>query len=207
LIEYFERDKGDFLEASKRFVAILLYEGVYLLDFCGPQEIFFDTILDNGAKAFEVALVAPSNAPIKAHTGSTITPDFSIINCPAPDILVIPGGNLELTESNTALGQWIRETSEKSTITLSVCTGAFILASLGILDGLKACTWFGATGYLQKKYPQIKVCPNERITDNGKIVTTAGVSAGIDGALYVVSKLINRETAKKTANYIEYNWI
>jgi transcriptional regulator GlxA family with amidase domain len=75
-----------------------------------------------------------------------------------------------------------------------------------MLDGLQATTWYGATGYLQKKYPLVKVCKDTRVTDNGKIITTAGVSAGIDGALYVVSKIISPEVAKNTAQYIEYTW-
>jgi len=188
-------------------VAILVYQGVFLMDFCGPQEVFFDTQLDEDTKAFEVMLVAPSLDPIKAHTGTMITPDFSIQNAPQPDILVIPGGDLEIGINNPSLGQWILKTSKTSKITLSVCTGAFILASLGLLDNLRATTWYGATGYLQKRFPLVKVCPNDRLTDNGSIITTAGVSAGIDGALQVVSKLINPVIAKKTANYIEYNWI
>lgn len=187
-------------------VAILIYDGVYLLDFCGPQEIFFDTMNEKNEKIFDVMLVAPTISPIKAHTGTTIVPDFSIDHCPVPDILVIPGGDLEIIDRNPLLGEWIQKNSLQSKITLSVCTGAFILAKLGMLDGLHATTWWGACEYLQKKYTQIKVSTKDRITDNGKIITTAGVSAGIDGALYVVSKLINKETAKKTARYIEYTW-
>jgi transcriptional regulator GlxA family with amidase domain len=187
-------------------VAILIYDGVYLLDFCGPQEIFYDTSDHKNEKIFDVILVAPNLLPIKAHTGTSIKPDFSIDNCPHPDILVIPGGDLELVEGNPLLGEWIQKTSDECIVTLSVCTGAFILAKLGMLDGLSATTWWGACRYLQKIYPQIKVSTSDRITDNGKIITTAGVSAGIDGSLYVISKLIDMETAKKTARYIEYVW-
>lgn len=187
-------------------VAILIYEGVYLLDFCGPQEIFFDAAIDENQKAFTVSLVAPTMDPIRTHSGTTIIPDFSIENYKNPDILVIPGGNLEIGTENAPLGKWILEEAIGCKIVLSVCTGAFILASLGMLDGLQSTTWYGATGYLQKKYPLVKVRKDTRVTDNGKIITTAGVSAGIDGALYVVSKIINQEVAKNTAQYIEYTW-
>jgi len=187
-------------------VTILVYDGVYLLDFCGPLEVFYDTMIDE-KPAFEVILVAPTLNVIKSHTHTVIMPDFSIENAPQPDVLVIPGGDLAIGKSNPNVGQWILETSRNAKITMSVCTGAFILADLGMLDGLKATTWFGALGALQKKYPSIQVIKDHRITDNGAIITTAGVSAGIDGALYVVSKLINLETAKKTAQFIEYSWI
>jgi transcriptional regulator GlxA family with amidase domain len=187
-------------------VAILIYEGVYLLDFCGPQEVFFDTVSDEGEKVFDVALVAPTKNPLKSHTGTCVIPDFSIDSYEKPDILVVPGGNLELGSSDLKLGKWIIETSSHCNIVLSVCTGAFILASLGLLDGLKATTWYGAAKHLQKKYPLVQVSSTNRITDNGKIITTGGVSAGIDGALHVVSKLFGLDTAKKTAQYIEYCW-
>lgn len=187
-------------------VAILVYDGVYLLDFCGPLEVFHDTMLDK-LPAFEVILVAPTKHPIKSHTNTIITPDDSIDNCLKPDILVIPGGDLSIGQSNPKVGKWIQESALFAKITLSVCTGAFILAELGMLNGLKATTWYGALDHLQKKYPLIHVVKDQRITDNGSIITTAGVSAGIDGALHVVSKLINRETARKTAEFIEYSWI
>ena len=187
-------------------VAILVYEGVYLLDFCGPLEIFYDAVLANNKKAFHVFLVAISKKTIKSHTGTEIIPDYTLETCPNPDVLVIPGGDLELSEKDPKMGKWILETSHKTQITLSICTGAFILASLGMLDHLKAVTWYGALGFLQIKFPKIQVQSDARITDNGKIITTAGVSAGIDGALHVVAKLINQETAIKTARYIEYVW-
>jgi transcriptional regulator GlxA family with amidase domain len=192
------------IKTEKRKVAILIYDGIYLLDFCGPLEIFNDTMLNDTTSAFEVYTVAPFNAGIRAHTNTVIIPTYSIDNCPKPDILVIPGGDLNLSKNNKKIYDWIKETSANSEITLSVCTGAFILADLGLLDGLDATTWYGATSRLQKLYPKIKVQSGKRYTDNGKIITTAGVSAGIDGALYLVGKLYGRETAFKTAKYIEY---
>ena len=187
-------------------VAILVYDGVYLLDFCGPLEVFHDTMLDN-SPAFEVMLVAPTIKAIKSHTNTRITPDFSIDTCPKPDILVIPGGDLSIGKSNPRIGKWIQEMSLSAKMIMSVCTGAFILADLGMLDGLKATTWYGAIEHLQKKYPRIQVVKNQRVTDNDTIITTAGVSAGIDGSLYIVSKLFGPDTAKITAEFIEYSWI
>ena len=192
------------LQAKQYKVAILIYEGVYLLDFAGPLEIFNDAMENDTSSAFKVFLVSPDGKSIRAHTGTEILPQFSVQNCPDPDILVIPGGNLGLANENKELAAWITKTSNSSLITMSVCTGAFILADLGILNGREATTWFGAKKRLQKKYPEIKVV-DKRFTDNGKIITTAGVSAGVDGALHVVERLFGKETADNTAKYIEWN--
>lgn len=191
------------MEAKPYSVAILIYEGVYLLDFAGPLEIFNDAMENDTNPAFSVFLVSPDGNPVKAHTGTAITPQFSINNSPQPDVLVIPGGDLGLAGKNKELASWIIKTSDKSLITLSVCTGAFILADLGLLDGKEATTWYGAKKRLQSKYPKIHVV-DKRFTDNGKIITTAGVSAGIDGALHVVERLFGKATAEKTAKYIEW---
>jgi len=188
---------------SKQYnVAILIYEGVYLLDFAGPLEIFNDAMINDSVPAFNVYLVSPEGTRVKAHTGTEITPQYSILNSPQPDILVIPGGDLSIGKDKQ-IGKWIISTSEKSQITMSVCTGAFILADLGLLNGKEATTWYGAKTKLQKNYPEIKVV-DKRYTDNGKIITTAGISAGIDGALYVVEKLYGKEIAQKTQKYIEW---
>jgi transcriptional regulator GlxA family with amidase domain len=191
------------MEAKQYKVAILIYEGVYLLDFAGPLEIFNDAMENDTSSAFQVYLVSPDGKLIKAHTGTEITPQYSVMNSPQPDILVIPGGDLSLSANNKEVATWITKTSDSSMITMSVCTGAFILADLGILNGKEATTWFGAKKRLQKKYPDIKVV-DKRFTDNGKIVTTAGVSAGIDGAIHVVERLFGKEIAEKTAKYIEW---
>jgi transcriptional regulator GlxA family with amidase domain len=188
-------------------VAILIYNEVYLLDFAGPMEVMNDTWLNDTTQAFKVYSVAPNNDKIKCNTGTLIIPDFSIQNAPVPDILVIPGGNLNFTKEYPEAANWIKSTSAKTKINMSVCTGAFIIADLGLLDGLEATTWYGAKQKLQKKYPAIKVINSKRITDNGKIITTSGVSAGIDGALHLVEKLYGKEIALKTAKYIEYIWL
>jgi transcriptional regulator GlxA family with amidase domain len=187
-------------------VLILIYDGIYLLDFCGPLEVFHDAMTQDNKPAFNTALIAKSLNPIKCHTGTVVTPNYSIDNCPVPDILVIPGGNLNFIQENKILGAWIKSVSLKTKFILSVCTGAFILAELGLLDGLNATTWFGAVKNLKEEYPKINVLSNKRVVDNGKIITTAGVSAGIDGALHVISKAYSIEIAKKTAEFIEYIW-
>jgi transcriptional regulator GlxA family with amidase domain len=131
---------------------------------------------------------------------------YDLETSPQADILVIPGGNLKLATQDPRIAQWILSQAQNAQIVLSVCTGAFILAEIGLLDGLKATTWFGATQGLQEQYPSIQVLAGERFVDNGKIITTAGVSAGIDGALHVVERLLGTTIAQKTAQFIEYDW-
>ena len=190
-------------ENSKIRVGILIYEGVYFLDFAGPLEVFFDTELEDGSKGFEVFLVAPEDKCVKAHTGTVISPDYNIDNCPPLDILVVPGGNLNLANQNPKVSDFILKTEKQCQIMMSVCTGAFILAEIGLLNGLEATTWYGAKKNLQKKYPEIKIS-DRRYTDNGKIITTAGISAGIDGSFYVVNRIFGEAIMKKTAKYLEW---
>lgn len=192
-------DKG-----AKLNVAILIYNGVYLLDFCGPLEVFNDAQINENAGSFVVYIVAPTDEVIKAHTGTKITPDYSIKTAPTPDILVIPGGDLSLTKNDKVIAQWILDVNTKTQITMSVCTGAFILAELGLLDGMDATTWYGALDRLKTLYPKINIQKGKRFTDNGKIITTSGVSAGIDGALHVIERYFGRDAALNTAKYIEY---
>lgn len=189
---------------QKLKVAILVYNEVYLLDFCGPLEIFNDAMINDTTSAFDVYLVSPTKDKIKSHTNTEITANYSIDNCPVPDILVIPGGNLKLASEDSKVAEWIKKTHLQTKITMSVCTGAFIMADLGLLDNMETTTWYGATDRLQKKYPKIKVQPGKRFTDNGKIITTAGVSAGVDGALHVVERFFGKEVSENTAKYIEW---
>lgn len=190
---------------SLKKVAILVYDGIYLLDFAGPLEIFNDASLANDTALFEVYLVSPDGNSVTSHTNTNFKPDYSFSNCPQPDILIVPGGNLNLTKNNPLAIEWITKTSSKCEIVMSVCTGAFILADLGMLDGMDVITWYGAADRLQKLYPKIKIQKGKRFTDNGKVITTAGVSAGIDGSLHIIEKLFGKEFAIRTAKYIEYN--
>lgn len=204
IINSFAQQVKTINEIKPMNVAILIYEGIYMLDFTGPYEIFVDTYSKDGKPLFNAYTVAPGDSMIKAHSGLKVQADYSIKNAPQPDILVVPGGDLSLLKNNEPLKKWLIETANKSQIVVSVCTGAFILSSAGLLDGMEATTWYGAIDKLQELTPKAKVVKDKRITDNGKIITTAGVSAGIDGALYIVSRLFGKETAAATAKYIEY---
>ena len=192
-----------------RSVAIVLYDGVELLDFAGPGEVFA-AAADFGAvgdqPAFRVYTVATSKNPLTSQGFVKILPDFSIDDAPRPDLIVIPGGNSANATKDARFMAWAKNALQGAEVSLSVCTGAFVLAKAGMLDGRTATTWFGATEALRKAVPSATVQDGRRFVDQGRVVTTAGVSAGIDGALHVVARLLGREVADQTARYMEYRW-
>jgi transcriptional regulator GlxA family with amidase domain len=174
-----------------------------LLDFAGPAEVFAAA---DGGRAFKVYTVAESDQPIKSQGFVTITPQYTIANCPPPDILVIPGGNATSVSRSQKMLDWVKDVSQNAERVLSVCTGAFVLARAGLLDGLEATTHHNAINGLRRNHPKVKVRTDVRVVDNGKILTAAGVSAGIDGALHIVSKVCSQQVAQRTAEYMEYTW-
>jgi transcriptional regulator GlxA family with amidase domain len=183
----------------QRNVAIFVHEGVELLDFGGPGEVFAAT------PGFNVYTVAPSEAALISQRFLKVLPAYTIYNCPKPDIVVLPGGATSIPASNEDVIKWVRESAAHTEIMLSVCTGALLLSKAGLLDGKQATTWYGFIDRLQEATPKAKILRNTRFVDNGQIVTTAGVSAGIDGALRVVTKLMGKEAARATAKYMEYD--
>jgi putative intracellular protease/amidase len=136
----------------------------------------------------------------------TITPEYTIENCPKPDILVVPGGATGFLTRDEKFMAWARKVAPEAEIAFSVCTGAFVYAEIGLLDGHEATTHWGSIAALRREAPKARVVENRRFVDNGRVVTTAGVSAGIDGALHVVARLLGRAAADRTARYMEYLW-
>jgi transcriptional regulator GlxA family with amidase domain len=193
--------KDGLARKSPRNVAIFAFQGMELLDFAGPGEVF-----QAAGPRFNVYTVAESTEPIVSQGFVKIVPEYSIHNCPKPDLLVIPGGATTATLKNPDVIAWVKRVSGEAEITMSVCTGAFILAKAGLLDGQEATThWFHLTR-LGKTAPNIQVRSNVRFVDAGKIVTTAGVSAGIDGSLHVVDRLLGHNAAVRVAKGMEYKW-
>ncbi|MCR8643290.1 DJ-1/PfpI family protein [Paenibacillus sp. N1-5-1-14] len=189
-----------------RNVAILIYDNVEPLDFVGPFEVFISS--SNYGKDFNVYTVAEKDEPVSAIGGLSINPSYTIHTCPKPDILVVPGGWGSRTAMlNENLTNWIREASDEVEVLLSVCTGALILAKANLLDGLKVTTNRSAINTLQELIPvSTEIIPDARYVDNGKIVLSAGVSAGMDAALYVVSRLLGEDRAVHAATLMEYDW-
>jgi transcriptional regulator GlxA family with amidase domain len=190
-------------QPPRRNVAVFVHEGVELLDFAGPAEVFAAA---DRRQAFNVYTVAVSEGDIVSQGFLTIKPQYTLANCPRPDIIVLPGGNTRIPLGDDRVIAWIQKASPDASVVLSVCTGAFLLAKAGLLDGKEATTHWGSIEALKKAAPKTKVHANRRVVDNGKVVTCAGVSAGIDGALHVVERTLGKRAAQNTARYMEYRW-
>ena len=186
-------------------VAILLFDDVELLDFAGPGEVFQQAGF-NGRNAFNVYTVAVNKKEITSQSFLKVTTQYLVDDCPMPDILVIPGGNTIAQVNNEKLISWIKTVNQKAEYVLSVCNGVRLLAKTGALDGLTATSHFRAVDNLAKEFPKVKMVKGKRFVDNGRIITTEGVSAGIDGSLYLVSKIFNKEVANDIAVQMMYNW-
>ena len=196
----------ELIESEKvRRVAIVIWNGVELLDFSGPGEVFAATRGEQG-ECFRVYTVSSSTSPVTSQGFLKVLPNFSIVDCPQPDIVLLPGGGTATLENDEPLMTWINQAVEVSEVTLSVCTGVFALAQLGFLEGQKATTWHGAIDRLQQLHPTVEVQADRRFIDNGKVITSAGVSAGIDSSLHLVARLLGKPTAVRTAQYMEYHW-
>ncbi|MDJ0570061.1 MAG: DJ-1/PfpI family protein [Pleurocapsa sp. MO_192.B19] len=192
---------------NKRNLAILIFDDVEVLDFAGPFEVFAVTSELNNYEPFNVFLVAETQRTFKAVNGLQVVPNYEISNCPNPDILVVPGGVGTRTQmNNQRLITWIQQVSDRAELVMSICTGARLLAKAGLLDGLEITTHHEAYDELRQIVPTAIVNERKRYIDQGKILTTGGISAGIDGSLYVVDQLLGREIARKTAIYMEYDW-
>jgi len=193
---------------KKLNTAILIFDDVEVLDFTGPFEVFSVTNELNDYSLLNVYTVARVKSPVKARNGLSVNPDYSIGDAPQPDILIVPGG---LGTRPALLQQdilsWIKRSAHNADKVLSVCTGALLLAKVGILDGLKATTHSSAFELLAEIAPNTEIVRGVRFVDNGKVITAAGISAGIDMSLYVIELLYGKETAQHTAAYMEYRRI
>jgi transcriptional regulator GlxA family with amidase domain len=185
--------------------AILLFDDVEVLDFAGPFEVFSVTGRRTRLDAFDVFTVAERPTPVVARNGLSINPRYGFADCPHADIVVVPGGFGTRREMKRPemLG-WIAGAAADATFVLSVCTGALLLGAAGLLDGLAATTHFLAMDELRAAAPGAAVHPDSRIVDNGRVILSAGVSAGIDMSLHVVARLLGTDVARETARYMEY---
>lgn len=200
---------------NKYNVGILLFNYADALDFAGPYEVFNLTtyndvdvkkLLSNNLedKPFTVSTVSQDGKQITVHNGLKVKPDYSFSNAPSFDIIVVPGGPLnaiKLVGNNKKIITWIENYKDK--IVTSVCTGAFFLAQAGILNGKKATTHRVALKLFERSFPEVEVVRGVKYVDEGNIITSAGISSGIQMALHVVSKLFDEETAKRTAHTME----
>lgn len=196
MAQHMEMDHGGAVKRLK--VAVLLYDGVEEIDYAGPIEVF-------GASGFDVFTVAQTKSPVTSVYGLQLLPDHDFSDAPNADVLLVPGGGVKLAWKNPALLTWIRQRSREVRIVMSVCSGAFILGKAGLLDGVSSTTTSSMRDQLAKNFPSTQVRA-ARYVDSGKIITTAGLSAGIDGALHLVARESGERSAQAAARYMEYDW-
>ena len=183
---------------EKISICFYLYQGVEVLDFAGPMEVF-------SYAGFKVITVAKTKAPLLSQGILKIIPDYSIKDAPQTDIFAVFGGSDNVAANDPDVISWIRSRDKSTKSYFSVCTGAFILGKAGLLDKLTVTTFHKSITNLQKAVPTAKVLNNVRYVDNGRVITTAGISAGIDGALHLVAKLRGKEVAIAVAKQMEYD--
>src|SRR5688572_300293 len=192
-----QREKS--MTMKKLTICFYLQDGVEVLDFAGPMEVF-------SYSGFQVFTVSKTKNPIRSQGILKVIPDYDISNAPRADILAFFGGNSNTAADDATVIDWIK--SQTPAYYFSVCTGAFILGNAGLLDNQTATTFHSSIDDLKKQFPKTKVLSDVRFVDNGGVITTAGISAGIDGALHLVSKLKGEDVAKHTAFYMEYDkWV
>jgi len=181
-------------------VAFVISEGAVVIDFCGPWEVFRDVVLPSGDHPFRLYTISDKTAPIIAGGGMKIVPDYTFANAPAPKAIVIPAQS----EPSKAMLDWIRQSTKNTDVTMSVCTGAFVLARTGLLDGKSATTFHAAFNTFAMQFPKIELKRGARFVENGNLATAGGLSSGIDLALRVVERYYGRDVAQKTAYNMEY---
>lgn len=194
-------------------VGIYIFDNVEVLDFAGPYEVFttasrvfhkMTSSLEN--LPFEVFTIGKTKKSIYARAGLKLHPDYSITSHPTPDLLLIPGGVVTRELEDDDVISWIKTTSSYTTITASICTGAFLLAQAGLLNDKNVTTHWEDSDELQAMFPALHVKPDARYLDEGSVVTSGGISAGIDMSLYLVKRLISSELALNTARQMDYDW-
>ncbi|PFK13494.1 AraC family transcriptional regulator, partial [Bacillus cereus] len=179
---------------------------VEVLDFAGPFEVFSVTEV-NEEKPFTVYTVSENGEMITARNGLKVQPDYSVENLPPVDILIIPGGlgAREYEIKNEIVIKWIRQQMKEVKLMTSVCTGALLLAKAGLLEGLKATTHWASIEKFKNEFQNVEVIENVKFVDEGHIITSAGISAGINMAFHIVKNLLGVHVAEDTAKRMEYD--
>jgi transcriptional regulator GlxA family with amidase domain len=189
----------------RRTVGILVFEDVEVLDVCGPFEVFSVAGRRHGLDPFDVRLLARTAAPVSARNGFVMTPHGALREAPTLDLLLLPGGlGTRAAQHDAELVASIRDRAAAAELVLSVCTGALLLGRAGLLDGLDATTHHSAFDELREAAPLARLRPGARFTDNGRVLTSAGIAAGIDLSLHVVERLLGRDVAEEASHYMEF---
>lgn len=195
---------------DRKCVGIVVFENVEVLDFCGPFEVFSTTRLDEDSRhrqpsPFEVLLVAESDDNILTAGGMEVVPHCTFEDCPSLDILVVPGGMGTRREiENTVMLDWLTNRAAETQTVSSVCTGAMLLGKAGLLNGLHATTHWRSLDWMRRSFPDVDVDSSKHFIRDGHVYTSAGISAGIDMSLMVVSDYFGENIARTTAKHMEY---
>lgn len=194
-------------------VRILTFDGMEALDFAGPFEVLTTAArvhqrLHPGSAAWSaVRCVAQGNGPVTARAGLRVLPDTSFDELTGPiDLLLIPGGVVEEAMQSEPTLSWIRQSAATAGITASVCTGAFLLAASGVIRDERVTTHWEDVADLRQQFPALHVQTGVRWIDEGRVVTSAGISAGIDMSLHLVARLGGEELAVRTARQMDFAW-
>jgi len=191
-------------------IGIFVFDEVEVLDFSGPFEVFSVAnrvaARDGAATPFSVVTVAKSGPAITARGGYVFHPSHSFETCPAIDVLLVPGGVVDTPYNDAEVIGWITAMHEQSSLTASVCTGAFLLARAGILADRSATTHWEDIDDLERHHPEVAVVRDSLWVDEGDVVTSAGISAGIEMSLHLVRRLVDEDTAVRVARQMEYDW-
>ena len=193
-------------------VGIFVFDDVEVLDFAGPYEVFttasrvFKRSAPSSPEPFTVITVGKASTPVRARAGLRVYPDYGFASHPEIDLLLIPGGVVTAELETPDVIKWITRNAKRAALTASICTGAFLLAKAGLLDGKSATTHWEDIGDLRTMFPSLRVQERRRWVDEGSVVTSAGISAGIDMSLHLVERLASRELAERTARQMEFDW-
>jgi len=191
-------------------VGIYVFDEVEVLDFAAPFEVFSVAAgmhaRESGAPRFDVTLIADQPRTVRARGGFPVACGRSFADHPPIDVLIVPGGVVTKELGRPAVIDWIAATARTAALTASVCTGAFLLARAGLLDGRRVTTHWEDIDDLRRMFPALKVEEGPRWIDEGPIVTSAGISAGIDMSLHLVERLAGEALALRTARQMDYDW-
>ena len=191
---------------------VYVYPEVEVLDFAGPYEVLSTAsrvarrLQPSAPPPFSVALLAAGGEPVRARAGLTVVPDHTLADHPPLDVLIVPGGVHEPELERAEVISWIARQAGTVRLAASVCTGAFLLAKAGLLSGLEVTTHWEDCADLQRAFPEVKVREGARWIEHDRIMTSAGISAGLDMSLRIVARLASQELAERTARQMDYDW-
>ncbi|MEM7770646.1 MAG: DJ-1/PfpI family protein [Cyanobacteria bacterium P01_A01_bin.37] len=195
-----------------RTVGILIYNEVEVLDFAGPFEVFstvsrlWNRQYPEDQPPFKVLAIAPNATTVRARGNFQVLPHHTLDDHPSIEVLIVPGGDVTHVIQQTSVIQWIADQHTRTEITASVCTGAFLLAQADVISNHPVTTHWEDIVDLHTRFPNLNVQENVRWVEDGKILTSAGISAGIDMSLHLVERLLSRDWAEKTAHQMDYRW-